>query len=177
MLESSLQLVAGKPIVNSINLEDGEEKMLRKVELITRFGAAAVALTIDEAGMARPAEKKLEIARRIYDLATGAGIAPYDIIFDALTFTLSTGNEDDRKLGLETLKGIKLIKENLPGVHTILGVSNIAFGFDPHIRQILNSVFLHYAVEYGLDMAIVNAQKILPLYKINEARVSSQIDF
>jgi 5-methyltetrahydrofolate--homocysteine methyltransferase len=168
VLESSLQLVAGKPIVNSINLEDGEEKMLRKVELITRFGAAAVALTIDEAGMARPAEKKLEIARRIYDLATGAGIAPYDIIFDALTFTLSTGNEDDRKLGLETLKGIKLIKENLPGVHTILGVSNISFGFDPHIRQILNSVFLHYAVEYGLDMAIVNAQKILPLYKINE---------
>ncbi len=168
VLEDSLQLVAGKPIVNSINLEDGEEKMLRKVELITRFGAAAVALTIDEAGMARPAEKKLEIARRIYDLATAAGIAPYDLIFDALTFTLSTGNEDDRKLGLETLKGIKLIKENLPGVHTILGVSNISFGFDPHIRQILNSVFLHYAVEYGLDMAIVNAQKILPLYKINE---------
>ncbi|HEY9679748.1 MAG TPA: methionine synthase [Drouetiella sp.] len=168
VLEESLQLVAGKPIVNSINLEDGEEKMLRKVELITRFGAATVALTIDEAGMARPAEKKLEIAKRIYDLATGAGIAPHDIIFDALTFTLSTGNEDDRKLGLETLKGIKLIKENLPGVHTILGVSNISFGFDPVIRQILNSVFLHYAVEYGLDMAIVNAQKILPLYKINE---------
>jgi 5-methyltetrahydrofolate--homocysteine methyltransferase len=168
VLESSLQLVAGKPIVNSINLEDGEEKMLRKVELITRYGAAAVALTIDEAGMAKPAEKKLEIAKRIYDLATGAGIAPSDIIFDALTFTLSTGNEDDRKLGLETLKGIRLIKENLPGVHTILGVSNISFGFDPHIRQILNSVFLHYAMEYGLDMAIVNAQKILPLYKIQE---------
>jgi 5-methyltetrahydrofolate--homocysteine methyltransferase len=168
VLESSLQLVAGKPIVNSINLEDGEEKMLRKVELITRYGAAAVALTIDEAGMAKPAEKKLEIAKRIYDLATGAGIAPSDIIFDALTFTLSTGNEDDRKLGLETLKGIRLIKDNLPGVHTILGVSNISFGFDPHIRQILNSVFLHFAVEYGLDMAIVNAQKILPLYKINE---------
>lgn len=168
VLENSLQLVAGKPIVNSINLEDGEEKMLRKIELITRYGAAAVALTIDEIGMARPAEKKLEIAKRIYDIATGAGIAPSDLIFDALTFTLSTGNEDDRKLGLETLKGIKLIKENLPGVHTILGVSNISFGFDPTIRQILNSVFLHYAVEYGLDMAIVNAQKILPLYKINE---------
>ncbi|HEY9734598.1 MAG TPA: methionine synthase [Drouetiella sp.] len=168
VLEDSLQLVAGKPIVNSINLEDGEEKMLKKIELITRYGAAAVALTIDEAGMARPADKKLEIARRIYDIATAAGIAPSDLIFDALTFTLSTGNEDDRKLGLETLKGIKLIKENLPGVHTILGVSNISFGFDPTIRQILNSVFLHYAVEYGLDMAIVNAQKILPLYKIQE---------
>ncbi len=171
VLAASLELVAGKPIVNSINLEDGVDKMMQKVELITRFGAAVVALTIDEAGMARPAEKKLEIAKRIYDLAIGAGVAPEDLIFDALTFTLSTGNEDDRKLGLETLKGIKLIKEAMPGVRTILGVSNISFGFDPHIRQILNSVFLHYAVEYGLDMAIVNAQKILPLYKIDESEV------
>lgn len=93
---------------------------------------------------------------------------PYDLIFDALTFTLSTGNEDDRKLGLETLQGIKLIKQHLPGVKTILGVSNISFGMDAKIRRVLNSVFLHYAVEAGLDMAIVNAQKILPLYKIDE---------
>jgi 5-methyltetrahydrofolate--homocysteine methyltransferase len=171
VLAASLELVAGKPIVNSINLEDGVDKMMQKVALITRFGAAVIALTIDEEGMARPAEKKLEIAKRIYDLATGAGVAPEDLIFDALTFTLSTGNEVDRKLGLETLKGIKMIKESLPGVRTILGVSNISFGFDPHIRQILNSVFLHYAVEYGLDMAIVNAQKILPLYKIDQSEV------
>jgi 5-methyltetrahydrofolate--homocysteine methyltransferase len=168
VLEASLQLVAGKPIVNSINLEDGEDKMMQKVGLITKFGAATVALTIDEKGMARKADDKLKIAKRIYDLATAAGLAPEDLIFDALTFTLSTGNDDDRKLGFETLDGIKLIKEHLPGVRTILGVSNISFGFDPHIRQILNSVFLHYAVEYGLDMAIVNAQKILPLYKIGE---------
>jgi cobalamin-dependent methionine synthase I len=168
VLEASLQLVAGKPIVNSINLEDGEDKMMQKVGLITKFGAATVALTIDESGMARKADDKLKIARRIYDLSTAGGVAPEDLIFDALTFTLSTGNDDDRKLGLETLDGIKLIKEHLPGVRTILGVSNISFGFDPHIRQILNSVFLHYAVEYGLDMAIVNAQKILPLYKIGE---------
>lgn len=168
VLEASLALVAGKPIVNSINLEDGEAKMLEKVALIKRYGAAAVALTIDEAGMAKTADKKLEIAKRIYDLAVGQGLAPYDLIFDALTFTLSTGNEDDRKLGLETLEGIKLIKENLPGVKTILGVSNISFGMDPRIRRILNSVFLHHAVQYGLDMAIVNAQKILPLYKIDE---------
>jgi 5-methyltetrahydrofolate--homocysteine methyltransferase len=168
VLEASLQLVAGKPIVNSINLEDGEDKMMQKVGLITKFGAATVALTIDEKGMARKADDKLKIAKRIYDLATAAGLAPEDLIFDALTFTLSTGNDDDRKLGLETLDGIKLIKDNLPGVRTILGVSNISFGFDPHIRQILNSVFLHYAVESGLDMAIVNAQKILPLYKIGE---------
>ncbi len=169
VLEASLALVAGKPIVNSINLEDGETKMLEKVALIKRYGAAAVALTIDEAGMAKSADKKLEIAKRIYDLACGQGLAPYDLIFDALTFTLSTGNEDDRRLGLETLEGIKLIKEHLPGVKTILGVSNISFGMDPRIRRILNSVFLHHAVQYGLDMAIVNAQKILPLYKIDEA--------
>ncbi len=171
VLEQALQLITGKPIVNSINLEDGVDKMMRKVELITRFGAATIALTIDEAGMAKPAAKKLEIAKRIYDLATGAGMAPYDLIFDALTFTLSTGNEDDRKLGLETLNGIKLIKENLPGVKTVLGVSNISFGFDANIRQVLNSVFLHYAVEYGLDAAIVNAQKILPLYKIDDKEI------
>lgn len=168
VLETSLELVAGKSIVNSINLEDGEERMLRKVELINRFGAASVALTIDESGMARTAEKKLEVAKRIYDLATGVGMAPENLIFDALTFTLSTGNEDDRKVGLATIEGIRLIKQHLPAVKTILGVSNISFGFDPRIRQILNSVFLHYAVEAGLDMAIVNASKILPLYKIDE---------
>ncbi len=166
VLEASLQLTAGKAIVNSINLEDGVEKMLVKTEMIKRYGASAVALTIDEGGMAKTADKKLEVAKRIYDLAIGVGLEPYDLIFDALTFTLSTGNEDDRKLGLETLKGIKLIKEHLPGVKTILGVSNISFGFEAKIRRILNSVFLHYAVENGLDMAIVNAQKILPLYKI-----------
>ena len=168
VLEKSLQLIAGKPIVNSINLEDGEEKMLAKVALIRKYGAAAVALTIDEKGMARKAEHKLSIAKRIYDLAVGAGMAAEDLIFDALTFTLSTGNEDDRRLGMETLDGIKLIKENLPGVKTILGVSNISFGFNPSIRRILNSVFLHYAVEAGLDLAIVHASKILPLYKIDE---------
>lgn len=168
VLEACLELIAGRAIVNSINLEDGEEKMLRKVELIRRFGAATIALTIDESGMAKTAERKLEIARRIYDLATSGGIAPGDLIFDALTFTLSTGADEDRRLGLETLEGIRLIKEALPGVKASLGVSNISFGFDPQIRRILNSVFLHYAVEYGLDMAIVNASKILPLYKINE---------
>ncbi|MBY0359301.1 MAG: methionine synthase [Candidatus Obscuribacterales bacterium] len=168
VLEASLELIAGKAIVNSINLEDGEEKMLRKVELITRYGAATVALTIDENGMARKAEHKLAIAKRIYDLCLQAGISAEDIIFDALTFTLSTGNDDDRRLGIETLEGIKLIKKHLPGVKTILGVSNISFGFDSPIRKILNSVFLHYAVEAGLDLAIVHASKIVPLYRISE---------
>lgn len=168
VLDMSLQYISGKPIVNSINLEDGEASMMKKVALITGYGAASVALTIDEDGMAKDAARKVTVAKRIHDLATGAGMAAHDLIFDALTFTLSTGNEDDRKLGLETLDAIKMIKEQLPGVKTILGVSNISFGFDAGIRQVLNSVFLHYAVEYGLDMAIVNASKILPLYKIDE---------
>lgn len=168
VLKSSLQYIAGKPIVNSINLEDGVDSMLKKLELITRFGAATVALTIDEDGMAKTFDKKVEVAKRIYDLSIEAGLAPSDIIFDALTFTLSTGNDEDRRLGLETLHAIKEIKKTLPGAKTILGVSNISFGFNPKIRQILNSVFLHYAVEYGLDMAIVNAQKIMPLFRIEE---------
>lgn len=168
VLERALEYISGRPIVNSINLEDGVDSMMSKAALIKRFGAATVALTIDESGMAKDAEKKVAVAKRIHDLALEAGLAPHDLIFDALTFTLSTGNEDDRKLGLETLKAIRTIKETLPGVKTVLGVSNISFGFSPDIRQTLNSVFLHYAVEYGLDLAIVNAQKILPLFKIDE---------
>jgi 5-methyltetrahydrofolate--homocysteine methyltransferase len=168
VLESALERIAGRAIVNSINLEDGEEKLQRKVELATRFGAAAIALTIDESGMAKSAEQKLSVAKRIYELAIGGGMAPEDLIFDCLTFTLSTGNEDDRRLGLETLHGIRLIKTTLPGVKTSLGVSNVSFGFAPKIRQILNSVFLHYCLEFGLDMAIVHAAKILPLFKIPE---------
>ncbi len=168
VLDSALQCIAGKPIVNSINLEDGVDSMKEKLALITKYGAAAVALTIDEEGMAKTLDRKVEVAGRIYDYCVEAGLPPSDIIFDALTFTLSTGNDDDRRLGLETLEAIKEIKRSLPGVKTILGVSNISFGFDQGIRQILNSVFLHYAVEYGLDMAIVNAQKIMPLFKIDE---------
>lgn len=168
VLEAALQRIAGKPIVNSINLEDGIDKMMEKVGLIRRYGAATIALTIDEKGMAKEADHKFEVARRIFDLATFAGLAPHDLIFDALTFTLSTGNSEDRRLGFETLIAIERIKRELPGVRTVLGVSNISFGFDPHIRQTLNSVFLHYAVEAGLDLAIVNAQKIMPLYKIEE---------
>lgn len=168
VLEESLQYITGRPMVNSINLEDGVEHMKKKIALIKRYGAATIALTIDESGMAKDADKKLAVAKRIYDLALEGGLRPEDLVFDALTFTLSTGNDDDRRLGLETLNGISMIKAKLPGVKTILGVSNISFGFDPKIRKILNSVFLHYAVEHGLDSAIVNAQKILPLFQIGE---------
>ncbi|HLP16130.1 MAG TPA: methionine synthase [Bacteroidota bacterium] len=169
VIEEALQLFAGKCIVNSVNMEDGEERINSIVPLCKRYGAAVVALTIDEAGMAKTAEKKAAIASRIYDLVIGTyGLKPHDLIFDTLTFTLGSGEEEFRKAGIETIEGIRLIKKKFPEVKTLLGVSNISFGLGAHMRHVLNSVFLHYAIEAGLDMAIVNAQKILPLYKIDE---------
>lgn len=169
VIEEALQLFAGKCIVNSINMEDGEERIHTIVPLCRRYGAAVVALTIDESGMAKTAKKKSEIAARIHGLVVGQyGMKPHDIIFDALTFTLGSGEEEFRKAGIETIEAIRMIKEQLPGVKTLLGVSNISFGLSPQMRHVINSVFLHYAIEAGLDMAIVNAQKILPLYKIDE---------
>jgi 5-methyltetrahydrofolate--homocysteine methyltransferase len=169
VIEESLQRIGGKAVVNSINLEDGEERINKVVPLCRQYGAAVIALTIDEKGMAKSAESKLSIARRIYDLAVNKfKMKPHDLIFDALTFTLGSGDGEFRRAGIETIEAIRLIKKELPGVHTLLGVSNISFGLAPATRQALNSVFLHYAVEAGLDMAIVHASKITPLFKIDE---------
>jgi len=169
VLEEALQRIGGKAVVNSINLEDGEERINKVVPLCKEFGAAVIALTIDEKGMAKTAEAKLAIAKRIFDLAIGKfDMKPHDLIFDTLTFTLGSGDEEFRKSGMATIEAIRLIKKALPGVHTSLGVSNVSFGLAPHIRHVLNSVFLHFAVEAGLDMAIVHASRIVPLYKIDE---------
>ena len=169
VLEEALQRIGGKPVINSINLEDGEERLGRIVTLCKRYGAAVIALTIDERGMAKTAATKLEIAHRIYDLVVGRhGMHAHDLIFDALTFTLGSGDEEFRRAAIETMDAIRLIKHELPDVHTILGVSNISFGLSPATRHVLNSVFLHEAIEAGLDMAIVHAGKIMPLYKIDE---------
>lgn len=169
VMERALQLLGGRAIVNSINLEDGEERMRHILPLCKRYGAAVVALTIDEDGMAKTAQKKFEIATRIRNLATGKyGMREQDLIFDTLTFTLGSGEEEFRKAGMETLEAIRLIKSHYPNVKTLLGVSNISFGLNPDARHVINSVFLHYAIEAGLDMAIVNARKIRPLYKIDD---------
>jgi 5-methyltetrahydrofolate--homocysteine methyltransferase len=169
VIEEALQRIGGKAIVNSINLEDGEERINKVVPLCKKYGAAVIALTIDEKGMAKTADAKLAIAKRIYDLVVGKyKMRPHDLIFDTLTFTLGSGDEEFRKAGRETIEAITLIKKELPGVHTMLGVSNISFGLSPGVRHALNSVFLHYAIEAGLDMAIVHASKIMPLYKIEE---------
>lgn len=169
VLETALQRIGGRPIINSINLEDGEERACRVLGLCKQYGAAVIALTIDEQGMAKTADAKVAVARRLHDLALERfGMRPYDLIFDTLTFTLGSGDEEFRRAAMETIEAIRRIKRELPGVQTLLGVSNISFGLSPRVRHVLNSVFLHYAIEAGLDMAIVHASKIMPLYKIDE---------
>ena len=148
-------------------MENGRLRIESVLPLAKAHGAAVVALTIDEVGMARTAERKLEVARRIYEIAVGEyGLRPEDLVFDALTFVLSTGEEEWRHSAIETLEGIRLIKSALPGVLTILGVSNVSFGLMPHARAVLNSVFLYHAVEAGLDLAIVNPKDVLPYAEI-----------
>jgi len=169
VIEESLQRIAGKAVINSINLEDGEERIDKIVPLCRKYGAAVIALTIDEEGMAKTVDKKIAIVRRIYELAVGKyKMKPHDLIFDPLTFTLGSGDEEFRRSATETINAIRLIKKEFPDVQTSLGVSNVSFGLSPATRQVLNSVFLHFAIEAGLDMAIVHASKILPLFKIDE---------
>ncbi|GMU35825.1 MAG: methionine synthase [Phycisphaerae bacterium] len=170
VLEAALKLAGGKCIINSINLEDGEGKADTLCRFAKRYGAALIALTIDEEGMAKTADRKVEVARRIHDIAVKRhGIKPSDLIFDPLTFTVCTGNEDDRRLALETLDGLRRIKAELPGVHTVLGVSNVSFGVAAPIRKVINSVMLHHAREHGLDAAILHVAGIEPLFRIPEA--------
>ncbi len=173
VVEEALKRIPGRAIINSINLEDGEKRTSKVLPMAKRYGAAVIALTIDEDGMALTAEKKTAIANRIFDLATKKyGLDPTDLIFDALTLPISTGQEEYRTAGMETLKAVEQIKKELPGVKTILGVSNISFGLDAYPRRVLNSVFMHEAVDHGLDMAIVNYTKIYPLYKIPQEEVN-----
>ncbi len=163
VLKAALEQIPGRAIVNSINLEAGRDKLDVVVPLTKAHGAAIIALTIDEVGMGKTRERKLEIARRIYGLVVDEhGMAPDALIFDPLTFTLTTGDEEWRPSAVETIEGIRLIKSELPGVLTSLGVSNVSFGVSPTARAVLNSVFLHHAVEAGLDLAMVHPQDVTP---------------
>ncbi len=169
VLEASLKLIGGRPIINSINLEDGEPKADEICRLARRFGCALIALTIDEEGMAKTAERKLEVAVRIHDIVTKRhGLPSECLLFDPLTFTIASGDEDSRDAAIQTLEGIRLIKEALPGVRTLLGLSNVSFGLKPYPRRVLNSVFLGEARNCGLDAAIMNGSKILPLHTLDE---------
>lgn len=177
VLEAALKLYGGKPVINSINFEDGEGPAEKRLELARRFGAAVIALTIDEAGMAKDAGHKLSIAKRLRDFTCGRyGLAPSDLLIDPLTFTICTGNEDDRRLGLETLDGIERIAAVLPECQIILGLSNISFGLNPPARHVLNSVFLDHALKRGLTGAILHVSRIVPLHKIAEDEAQAAED-
>src|SRR5215207_2789954 len=177
VLEAGLKRLGGRAIINSINLEDGEARMDAVCPMARQYGAALVALLIDEEGQARDVDWKLRIAHRIHDLAVDKhGLAAEDLVFDALTFPLGSGQEDLRGDAMATLEAIRRIKAELPGVRTILGVSNVSFGLAPAARQVLNSVFLHEAREAGLDAAIVAPARILPMHRIEDEQRQVALD-
>ncbi|MFN3329744.1 MAG: dihydropteroate synthase, partial [Pyrinomonadaceae bacterium] len=165
-----------KCILNSTNYEDGEPRFFKVLELAKTYGAAVVIGTIDEEGMARTADKKLQIARRAYKQAVEYGIKPHDIFFDPLALPISTGIEEDRRNAVETIEAIRLIHGEMPDANIILGVSNISFGLSPAARIVLNSVFLHECVQAGMNSAIVNASKILPLSRFSEHEIEVALD-
>ncbi|WYL96443.1 MAG: methionine synthase [Gloeotrichia echinulata IR180] len=167
-MEAGLKVAGGKCLLNSTNYEDGEPRFLKVLELAKKYGAGVIIGTIDEDGMARTAEKKFQIAQRAYRQAVEYGIAPTEIFFDTLALPISTGIEEDRENAKATIESIRRIRQELPGCHVMLGVSNISFGLNPAARIVLNSMFLHEAMNVGMDAAIVSASKILPLAKIEE---------
>src|SRR4051794_13552112 len=170
VIKTALEQIPGRAIVNSVNLEAGRDKLDVVTPIAVAHGAALIALTIDEVGMAKTGDRKLEIATRIKELACDEhGLDPELLIFDLLTFTLTTGDEEWRPSAGETIEGIRQLKQALPQVKTSLGVSNVSFGVSPTARAVLNSVFLHHCVEAGLDLAMVNPNHITPYGEITEA--------
>ncbi len=168
-MEEALKCIGGKPIINSVNLEDGERKLDAICKLSKKYGTALVCLTIDEKGMAKTTEDKLRIAERIYDLAVNRhGIDPRNLIFDMLTFTVGSGDEEYRYAAVETLNAIKELHKRHPEVGSTLGLSNISFGLDKNARIFLNSVFLHHCIQAGMTSVIINVKHIVPLAKMSK---------
>lgn len=168
-LETALKNIGGRPILNSVNLEDGEPKFDEVCQLAKKFGTALVCLTIDEKGMAKTVEKKLAVADRIIDLATSRhGLRKEDLVFDVLTFTLGSGDEEYLEAGINTIEAIRKLREKHPEVGTTLGLSNISFGLDKDARPYLNSMFLHHCLEAGLTSVIINVKHIIPINKISK---------
>jgi 5-methyltetrahydrofolate--homocysteine methyltransferase len=180
VIEAGLKLLGGRSVINSINLEEGAgpgSRLVRNLRLARTYGAACVALAIDERGQATTRDWKVEVCKRIAAIAAEeAGLGPEDLIFDALVFPITTGMEEQRRAAVETIEAVRAIKEEIPGAFTSLGISNVSFGLSPAARQVLNSVFLHEAVAAGLDMAIVSPAQILPMQRIDEARREAALD-
>ncbi|HET7814762.1 MAG TPA: methionine synthase [Candidatus Baltobacteraceae bacterium] len=169
VIQAALENYPGRAVVNSVHLESGRAKIDSILPMVKEHGAAVVALTIDETGMAKTGQRKFEVAKRIYDIVCGEyGLPPGALIFDDLTFTLATGDEEYVNSAVETIEGVRLIKAGLPGVLTSLGVSNVSFGLSAPARAALNSVFLHHCVQAGLDLALVHAKEITPYAEIDE---------
>ncbi|MEU4605955.1 methionine synthase [Kribbella sp. NPDC023972] len=180
VLRAGLDMLGGRCVLNSVNFEDGEaedSRFARIAGLAREYGAAVVALTIDEEGQARTAAKKVAIAERLLEtLERDYGIAGHDVLVDCLTFTLATGQEESRRDGIETIEAIRELKRRRPDVQTVLGLSNISFGLNPAARHVLNSVFLHECVQAGLDSAIVHASRIMPVAKIPDDQREAALD-
>jgi len=180
VLAAGLECLGGRAVINSVNYEDGDgptSRFAKVMPLVVQHGAAVVALTIDEEGQARTAEWKVRVADRLVSELTGQwGMDVQDILIDPLTFPIATGQEETRRDGVETIEAIRAIKSRHPGVQTLLGVSNVSFGLAPAARVVLNSVFLHECVKAGLDAAIVNPARILPLSRIPEEQVQVALD-
>src|SRR5688500_1843178 len=180
VMEAGLKLAGGRCVLNSMNLEDAEEKLGHICALAKKYGAAVVAGTIDEdkvAAMARTAERKIAIATRIRDLAVNRfGLRDEDLMFDPLVLPISTGIEEDRRNALETIEGTRRISTELPDCHTVVGLSNVSFGLKPAARVVLNSAFLHELREAGLTGAIVHASKILPKNRIPDEQWNAALD-
>ncbi|WP_294958994.1 methionine synthase [Sulfurovum sp.] len=167
-MESALKCIGGKPIINSVNLEDGEAKLDAICQLAKKFGAALVCLTIDETGMAKTTETKLAMAERIYDLCVNRhGIDPRNLIFDMLTFTVGSGDLEYRDAAIQTLEAIRELHTRHPEVGSTLGLSNISFGLDKNARVYLNSVFLHHCIQAGMTSVIINVKHIVPMAKMS----------
>ena len=180
VMQAALERIGGRCVLNSANLEDGEaegSRLDRVLSLAKEHGAAVICLLIDERGQARDTEWKMEIAHRLHDIATTRyGLASEDLIFDPLTFPLSTGDDDLRRDAMATIEAIRRIKVELPGASTVLGVSNVSFGLKPAARRVLNSVFLHECIEAGLDAAIIHAARITPLNQIDDDHLEACLD-
>ncbi|GAB3602877.1 methionine synthase [Microbacterium aureliae] len=180
VIRAGLELIGGRPVVNSVNYEDGDgpdSRFGRIMPLVKEHGAAVIALTIDEQGQARTADDKVRIASRLVDALVGEwGMRVEDIIVDSLTFPIATGQEETRRDAIETIEAIRRITAAYPGIHTTLGVSNVSFGLNPAARSVLNSVFLHEAAQAGLDSGIIDAAKIVPLASIPDEQRQVALD-
>jgi 5-methyltetrahydrofolate--homocysteine methyltransferase len=171
VITDAINQIPGRPIINSINLEGDGSRFHSLAPIMARFGIPAISMCIGPNGMAKTSDDKINVAKLLVDTGKKYGLKPWQYIFDVLTFTLATGEQEYANSAVETLKGISLVKKEIPGCFTTLGLSNISFGLPPSARKIINSVFLYHALKAGLDTVIINAKDIIPIGEINEEQI------